>query len=96
MDKGGACISKKYKEFCKPRNIEIEYSTPRLHTGTGAVEHALQTIMNLIIANLEGNLCLTECVNKALNMMRFKIHTGLIKHLLNYISVENQEPNLQT
>ena len=76
-DKGGAFISKEYIEFCKSKNIEIEYCTPRLHTGTGAVERAIQTIKNLILANLEDNLCLTECVNRALKVMRFTIHTGL-------------------
>ena len=62
-DKGGAFISKDYTEFCKSNNIEIEYCTPRIHTGTGAVERAIQTMKNLILANLEDNLCLTECVN---------------------------------
>ena len=76
-DKGEAFVSKEYKEFCKSKNIEIEYSTPRMHTGTGAVERAIQTLKNLIIANLEDKTCLTECVNKALNVMRFTIHTGL-------------------
>ena len=32
---------------------------------------------NLIVATLEDNLCLTECVNRALKVMRFTIHTGL-------------------
>ena len=76
-DKGGAFISKDYIEFCKSKNIEIEYCTPRIHTGTGAVERAIQTMKNLIVANLEDNLCLTECVNRALKVMRFTIHTGL-------------------
>ena len=48
-----------------------------MHTGTGAVERAIQTLKNSIIANLEDNICLTECVNRALNVMRFTIHTGL-------------------
>ena len=48
-----------------------------MHTGTGAVERAVQTLKNLIIANLEDNTCLTECVNKALKVMRFTIHRGL-------------------
>ena len=74
---GGAFISKEYIEFCKSKNIEIEYCTPRLHTGTGAVERAIQTKKNLILANLEDNLCLTECVNRALKVIRFTIHTGL-------------------
>ena len=74
---GGAFVSKEYKEFCNSKNFEIEYSTPRMHTGTIAIEHAIQTLKNLIIANLEDNMCLTECVNRALNVMRFTIHTGL-------------------
>ena len=43
----------------------------------GAVERAIQTLKNLFTANLEDNTCLTECVNRALNVMRFTIHTGL-------------------
>ena len=76
-DKGGAFISKEYRQFCKSRNIEIEYCTPRMHTGNGVVERAIQTIKNLIIANMEDGLCLTESVNRALRVMRFTIHTGL-------------------
>ena len=48
-----------------------------MHTGTGAVERAIQTLKNLIIANLEDNTCLTECVIRALNVMRLTIHTRL-------------------
>ena len=48
-----------------------------MHTGTGAVERAIQTLKYLIITNLEDKTCLTECVNKALNLMLFTIHTGL-------------------
>ena len=76
-DKGGAFISKDYIEFFKSKNIEIEYCTPRIHTGTGAVECAIQTMKNLTVANLEDNLCLTECVNRALKVTRFIIHSGL-------------------
>ena len=78
-DKGERLYQKKYKEFCNAKNIETEYSTPRMHTGTGAVDRAIQTLKNLIIANLEDNTCLTECVNRALNVMWFTIHTGLKK-----------------
>ena len=77
MDKWGGFVSKEYKEFSKPKTIEIENSTPSMHTGTGAVERAVQTWKSLIIANVEDNACLTECVNRALNVMRFKLHTGL-------------------
>ena len=76
-DKGGAYISKDYIEFYQSKNIEIEYCTPRIHTGTGAVERAIQTMKNLLVANLEDDFCLTECVNRALKVMRFTIHTGL-------------------
>ena len=76
-DKGGAFISNDYTEFCKSKKIEIEYCTARRHTGTGAVERAIQTMKNLIQVNLEDNLRLTECVNRALKVMRFTIHTGL-------------------
>ena len=76
-DKGGAFILKEYQQFCKSRNIEIEYCTPQMHTGNEVVERAIQTIKNLIIANMEDGLCLTESVNRALRVMRFTIHTGL-------------------
>ena len=74
-DRGGAFISKDYIQFCKSKSIEIEYCTPRLHSGTGAVKCAIQTMKNLIVANLEDNICLTGCVNEALKVMRFTIHT---------------------
>ena len=32
---------------------------------------------SLILANLEDKLCLTECINTALKVMRFTKHTGL-------------------
>ena len=63
--------------ICKNKNIEIEYSPPRLHTGTGAVERAIQTLKNLIIANLEDKIDLTASVNRASRVMRFTIHAGL-------------------
>ena len=68
---------KNTENFCKNRNIEIEYCTPRIHTGNGTVERAIQTLKNLIIANMEDNTSLTESVNRALHVMRFTIHTGL-------------------
>ena len=76
-DKGGAFISKEYREFCKNRNIEIEYCTPRLQTGNGVVERAIQTLKNLMLTNLEEGTDLTESVNRALRVLRFTIHTGL-------------------
>ena len=48
-----------------------------MHTGTGAVERAMQTLKILFIADLEDNACLTECVIGELNVMRFTIYTRL-------------------
>ena len=48
-----------------------------MHTGNRVVERAIQTIRNLIIANMEDGICLTESVNRPLRVMRFTIQTGL-------------------
>ena len=78
-EKGGAFISKKYRQFCKNRNIEIEYCTPRIHTGIGVVERAIQTLKNLVLTNMKDGQNLTESVNRALRVMRFTVHTRLKK-----------------
>ena len=46
-------------------------------TGNGVVERAIQAIKNLILANMEDGICLTESVSRALRGKRFTIHTGL-------------------
>ena len=46
-DRGSGVISKVDRQFCENGNIEIEYSPPRLHTGTGAVEWAIQTLKQI-------------------------------------------------
>ena len=76
-DRGNAFISRDYEMFCRNRNFKIKYSPPRLHTGTGAVERAIQTLTKLIIVNLDDKIGLTENKNRALRVMRFTIHTGL-------------------
>ena len=55
-EKGGAFILKEYNEFCKQRNIEIEYCTPPLHRENGTV----QTLKNLMLTNLEEMTDSTE------------------------------------
>ena len=50
-----------------------------MHTGNGTVERAIQTMKNLVLANMEDGNNLTESVNRALKVMRFTIHTGLKK-----------------
>ena len=51
--------------------------TENPHSGTGAVERAIQTIENLTVTNSKDNLSLTESVsvNRALKVRRFTIHT---------------------
>ena len=55
------------------KNIETEYSPPRLHAGIGAIEHAIQTLTNLTEANSEDEIGFTESVNRELRVMRFTI-----------------------
>ena len=64
-------------EFCIYKNFEVEYNPPRPHAGMGAVERAIQTLQNLIIANLKEKIGSTKDVNRALRVKRFTIHTGL-------------------
>ena len=50
-----------------------------MHTGNRTVERAVQTMKNLILANMEDGNNLTESINRTLRVMRFTIHTGLTK-----------------
>ena len=52
-EKRGAIISKEYKELGKTQNINYLHGTATLHTGTGLVERTIQSLKNLILANLE-------------------------------------------
>ena len=65
LDKAGVFISGEYNEFCKWKNFEKEYCTPRRNTVIVVVERAIQTIKNLIVANLKDDFCLTECASRA-------------------------------
>ena len=74
-DKGGAFISKEYKEFCKTQIIKYIYGTANLHTGTGLVERTIQLLKNRILTNMEDGLNLRESINKALYVLRFTKHS---------------------
>ena len=50
-----------------------------MHTGNATVERAIQTMKNLVLANMEDGNNLTEKMNRALKVMRFTIHPGLKK-----------------
>ena len=54
-DKDSAFISQEYKDFCKEKNIHREIGLPYMHTATGLVERTIQTLKNLLLANLERN-----------------------------------------
>ena len=66
-----------FVNLAKAEIFEIEYCTSRMHEGNGAVERVLQTLKNLIIANLGDSISLTEGVIQALRVVQFTIHTGL-------------------
>ena len=70
--RGGGQFSKEYKQFCKNRNIEIGYCTPRMPTGNGVVEKLKQTFKTLMIANLED--CFT--IHTGLKITPFDTHDG--------------------
>ena len=74
--RGSAFVSEEHKNFCKNRKNGIKLSPSSLHTGTGAVERATQTIKNLILTNLEDKVGFAGNINQALTEMRLTAHTG--------------------
>ena len=76
-DWGNAFISKNHKVFRKRKIIKAQYSLPRLHTGTGVVERAIQTVKSSVFAILEDRIILTQSINQALRVMQLTIHTRL-------------------
>ena len=71
-------IQKIWNKFIKIR----KYGPPNLHTGTGLVERIIQSMKNLIKANLENKQNLHGSLNKALYVLRFTIHSELKKTLI--------------
>ena len=57
-------IKKDNKEFCKNKNIEIEYIPRRLHYGTWVIERAIETLKSLNVANLQDKIGSTESIKK--------------------------------
>ena len=74
-DKGCAFVSKQYKEFFETQIIYYFYGTANSHTGTGLVERTIQSLKNLILANLEDGQNLRESINRALYVLRFIKHS---------------------
>ena len=46
-----------------------------LHTGTGLVEQTIQSLKNLVLANVEDDQNVGESVNRALYVLRFTIQS---------------------
>ena len=106
-DKGDAFISKEYKEFCREQNIDRTYGTANLHTSTGLVERTIQSLKNLVLANLKDEQNLSESVNRVLYVLRFRIHSEtkktpfeshfgraprtIISNLKNSVSVDSKD-----
>ena len=62
LNRRSAFLSKVYGNF-KNEITETDYNPPGLHTGTGAVERAIQRLKKLIRANLEDKIGFTEIAN---------------------------------
>ena len=67
------------QKLCNENNIDRKYGTPNLHSGTGLVERTIQSMNNLIKANLEEKPNLHESLNKALYVLRFTIYSEIKK-----------------
>ena len=78
-DKGSAFISKEFSKYCNENNITRKYGTANLHTGTGLAERTIQSLKNLLKANLEDGTNLRNSLDKALNLLRFTTHSELRK-----------------
>ena len=99
---------KNTKKFAN--RINCDYGTANLHSGTGLVEQTIQSMKNLILANLEDEINLRESVNRALYVPRFTIHSETKKtlfeihfgreprfklsNLKNAVSVDSKDPSV--
>ena len=78
-DKGSAFIAKEFSKYCNENNITRKYGTANLHTGTGLAERTIQSMKNLLKANLEDGTNLRNSLDKALHLLRFTTHSELQK-----------------
>ena len=75
-------ISKEFSKYCNENNITRKYGTANLHTGTGLAERTIQSLKNLLNANLEDGTNLRNSLEKALNVLRFTTHSELEKNTI--------------
>ena len=78
-DKGSAFISKEFSKYCNENNLTRKYGTANLHIGTGLAERTIQSLKNLIKANLEDGTNLRNNLDKALYVLRYTAHSELQK-----------------
>ena len=93
-DKGGTFISKEYKQFCKTQNTNEYLRSDNLHTGTGLVERTIQSLKNLIVANLEDGQNLRESIKRALYVLIFTKHSELKKRKHRLKNILDAAPEL--
>ena len=68
-------------KFANQKLLNCECGTAIQHTGTGLVERTIQSMKNLILANLEDDTSLRENVNRALPVLRLTTHSDTKKTL---------------
>ena len=78
-DKGTAFTGKKFRNYCRSKNIKLIYGTPNLHTPTGLVERGVRSLKESMLTNLKDNKSMNESIDLALEVMRMTPHTRLKK-----------------
>ena len=78
-DNGSAFISKEFTKYCNENNITRKYGTVNLNTATGLAERTIQSLKNLLKANLEDGTNLRNILDKTLYVLRFTTHSELQK-----------------
>ena len=74
----GSCFKRiEFKQFCKDQSIKRIRCTPNLHTGTGLVERAIQSIKSFTRANMADGLTFGDSVQLAIRTIRQTPHSKL-------------------
>ena len=87
-------FQKSTNNFAKHKTLTNIYGTDNLHTGTGLVERTIQSLKNLIVANLEVGQNLRESIKRALYVLIFTKHSELKKRKHRLKNILNAPPEL--
>ena len=68
---------KEFNKYCNENNITHKYDTGNLHTSTVLAERTIQSLNNLLKANLVDGTNLRDSQDKALHVLRFTIHSEI-------------------